>query len=79
MSKISLKEDDSNRTVQRVVDRIYEDIRKLRQDGQKTMKISDIKERYVLLLFLSKVGIYLEWILDLASKVEFADIPAPES
>ena len=60
MSKISLKEDDSNRTVQRVVDRIYEDIRKLRQDGQKTMKISDIKERYVLLLFLSKVGIYLE-------------------
>lgn len=45
VSKTSLKEDDTGRPQQRTVDRIYEDIRKMRQDAQKTMKVSEIKER----------------------------------
>ena len=45
ISKSSMKDDDTGRVVQRVVDRIYEDIRKLRVEGQKSMKVSDIKEK----------------------------------
>jgi len=44
-SKSSMKDDDTGRVVQRPVDRIYEDIRKLRVDGQKSMKVSEIKEK----------------------------------
>ena len=44
-SKTSMKDDETNRAVTRVIDRIYQDIIKLKQDGQKSMKVSDIQER----------------------------------
>ena len=44
-SKTSMKDDDTNRQVTRVIDRIYQDIIKLKQEGQKSMKVSDIKDR----------------------------------
>jgi DNA replication licensing factor MCM7 len=43
-SKTSMKDDDTNRPVTRVIDRIYQDIIKLKQDGQKSMKVGDIKD-----------------------------------